>query len=99
METHILVSSEMVQKPQLSKTSFSQDLHVSRRTFERLLSSGVKIEKAHAFFVNTFVTFLTAQVSPVWLLRAADTHLIISFCPPYRVCGRLHTRMHLDLAL
>ena len=55
------MTPKMVQKSQLSETSLRQDLGVK--------VSGEKTETEGypetTFFVNTLVTFFTAQVSPV----------------------------------
>jgi hypothetical protein len=72
--THVLVTAEVVQQPQFTEASLRQDLRHQRDSTEGSWEL--------PFLVKTLVTFLTAQVSPVWACRADATHLQLSDNPP-----------------
>jgi hypothetical protein len=66
------VASEVVQQAQLTQASLGQDLRVISRALRG--ARGARGEPL-TFLVNTFVTFFTAQVSPVTECFAEETHL------------------------
>lgn len=71
--THVLVAPEMVQKAELTQASLGQDLRVISWALRGAQRGSNEL---HTFLVNTFVTFLTAQVSPVTECFAEETHLV-----------------------
>jgi hypothetical protein len=75
----------MMQQAELTQASFGQDLRVISWALRGAQRGSNEL---HTFLVNTFVTFLTAQVSPVTECLAEETHLLgIISEPAVALCG------------